>query len=369
MIVLSDEQIMLRDMAKSWVADRAPVSALRTVRTTYADHGSDPALYAEMAEMGWTGILIPEAHGGVDMGLVSLGLIAEELGRNLTASPLLSTSVAAVSAILRGDNEAKKAELLPAIATGSLTAALAIDEGAHHRPDNIAATARVDNDGWVLNGAKRGVAEALSADLLIVAAKTDDGIALFACPADKEGVEKTRLARIDSRGAADLRFTNVRLDKDALLGSGQPYVDHVLDALRAAQAAEMLGGAVQAFETTLDYLRTRVQFDHPIGSFQALQHRAADMMGEIELTRSAVYAALTALDTDDRDAPMLTSLAKAMAGQTFRAMAKEMIQMHGGIGMTDEHDAGLYLKRAHTADVELGNAAFHRERYAQFLNI
>ncbi len=369
MIVLSDEQIMLRDMAKSWVADRAPVSALRAVRTTYAGDGADLSLFAEMAEMGWTGILVPEAHGGVDMGMVSLGLIAEELGRNLTASPLLSTAVSAVAAIALGSNEAKKQELLPAIATGALIAALAMDEGPHHAPTTITASARKDGDGWVLNGAKRGVAEMPAAGLLIVAARTDDDIALFACPTDAPGIGKTQLARIDSRGAADVSFRDVRLDAGALLGSGQAYVDQVLDRTRAALAAEMLGGTMQAFETTLDYLRTRVQFDHPIGSFQALQHRAADMLGEIELTRSAVYAALSAIDQNSDEAPVLVSLAKAMAGDSFRAMAREMIQMHGGIGMTDEHDAGLYLKRAHLSDVTLGNAAFHRERYAQFLNL
>lgn len=369
MIVLSDEQIMLRDMARSWVADRAPIAALRAVRTTLSDTGFDPALYSEMAEMGWPSILIPEVYGGVDMGLVSLGLIAEELGRNLTASPLLSSAVAGASAILLGDNDAKKQELLPSIANGSLTIALATDEGAHHRPDLIATTAHRDGESWILNGSKYGVAEAFSAKMLIVTAQTDEGIAFFACPADTSGVEKVQLSRIDSRGAANLAFHSVRLDASSRLGLGQSYVDLVLDRTRAAQAAEMLGGMLQAFDTTLDYLKTRVQFDHPIGSFQALQHRAADMLGEIELTRSAVYAALSAHDEQQDDAPMLTSLAKALAGHSFRAMAKEMIQMHGGIGMTDEHDAGLYLKRAHTSDLTLGNAAFHRERYAHFLNI
>ncbi len=369
MIVLSDEQIMLRDMARSWVEDRAPISALRAVRTTYAEQGMDPALYQNMAEMGWCGILVEGALGGVDMGLVSFGVIAEELGRNLVASPLISTAVAAVSAISSGVNTKQKQELLPAIASGSLIAALAIDEGNHHRPDVVHTTARISGDTWVLEGMKRGVAEAVSADLLIVSAQTDDGIALFACPARTPGIERVPLNRIDSLGAADVRFNAVQLSSTALLGRGQAYVDRVLDWTRAALAAEMLGGTQQAFDTTLDYLKTRVQFDHPIGSFQALQHRMADMLGEIELARSAVYAALTAIDENSEEVPMLASLAKGIAGDSFRRMAREMIQMHGGIGMTDEHDAGLYLKRAHTCDLTMGNAAFHRERYAQFLNI
>lgn len=371
MIVLSEEQAMLRDMAKSWVADRAPVAAMRTVRTAYVETGYDPALYAEMAEMGWTSILVPEAHGGVDMGLVSLGLIAEELGRTLTASPLLSCAVGAISAILLGDNDSARAQWLPVLASGSHIATLAIDEGVRHHPADIETSATQDGKGWILNGTKRAVSEAMAADLLIVSARIEgtDEIALFTCPADAQGVERDRLHQIDSRGAANITLSQVQLDRSARLGSGLPYLDAVLDRVRAAIAAEMLGATAQAFDTTIDYLKTRVQFDHPIGSFQALQHRAADMLGEIQLARSAVYAALHAIDEGRDDRTMLVSLAKAMVGDTFRAMAREMIQMHGGIGMTDEHDAGLYLKRAHVADMTLGNAAFHRERYAQLLNL
>lgn len=368
MIVLSEEQTMLRDMARTWASNRVPVSALRAVPTVHRDKGCDPSLYAEMAEMGWTSILVPEIYGGVEMGLVSFGLVAEELGRNLAASPLIPSAVAAVSAIVLGDNDAKKQELLPALVDGSLIGTLAIDEGNHHRPGAMTTTAKRDGEGWLLNGGKRAVAEAMAANLLIIAARTDDDVALFACPADTPGVDRIQLAQIDSRGAANVTLSDVRLERTAMVGSGRIYLDQVLDRARAALSAEMLGGAVQAFETTMDYLKTRVQFDQPIGSFQALQHRAADMLGEIELTRSAVYAALAA-DEDSDDAPMLTSLAKSLAGDIFRAMAREMIQMHGGIGMTDEHDAGLYLKRAHAADLAFGNAAFHRERYARFLNI
>lgn len=370
MIVLNEEQTMLRDMAESWVMDRAPTSSVRQLRTKYHSTGFDPALYAEMAEMGWLGIIVPEENGGVGLDFVCLGLIAEQLGRNLVASPLLSSAVGAVNAVLLGSNETAQATLLPQIADGSLIIALALDDGPHHVPENVEATARKTDNGWVLNGHKRAVTEAVSAQKFIVLASLEDGQpALLLCPADGSGVVCEQLNQIDSRGAGSVTFTDVPLDSAAMLGSGTEYVSAVLDRCRAVLAAEMLGGAIQAFETTLEYLKTRVQFDHPIGSFQALQHRAAEIVGEIELARSAVYGALLAIDSGGPDVAGLVSLAKAMTGDLFRYVAREMIQMHGGIGMTDEHDAGLYLKRAHTADHLLGNAAFHRERYADLFEL
>ncbi|OCC23517.1 hypothetical protein MB02_10025 [Croceicoccus estronivorus] len=370
MIVLSEEDVMLKDMANGWTADRAPVPALRALRGQLADTGFDPALYAEMAEMGWPAILIPEEFGGVGMNRVSLGLIAEELGRNLVGSPLVWSAAGAVSALTLGTNQAAKEALLPQIANGSLAAALAIDDENHHRPHTISTTAQKYESGWVLSGAKRAVPDATGVGLLVIAAQLEDtSPALFSCPVDTAGVTLTSLDRIDSRGAADIVLDNVSLGPDALLGQGQDYLDTVLDSVRAILAAEMLGGTAQAFETTVEYMKTRIQFDQPIGSFQALQHRAADMLGEIVLARAAVYGALQAIDAGDADASRQVSLAKAIAGDCFRTMAREMIQIHGGIGMTDEHDAGLYLKRAHVLDHTLGNAAFHRERYARMLDI
>ena len=367
MILLSDEQAMLRDMARNWTGDRAPVAALRGLR---GGHGFDPALYAEMAAMGWPAILVPESAGGVGMDLVSLGLIVEELGRNLVASPLAASAAGAASAFLLGDDRARQSSWLARIAGGETIGALAIDDGNHHCPDRLTATARADGDGFVLEGGKRAVAEGGAADLLLVAAGLEDGRpALFACPAGTDGVARAALSRIDWRDAADIRFQQVRLPGDALLGAGRDYLDAVLDRARAVLAAEMLGGAVQAFDTTLDYLKTRVQFDHPIGSFQALQHRMADLVAELTLARAAVYEALGAIDAGRAGQGRAVSLAKALVGDAFRAMAQQMIQLHGGIGMTDEHDAGLYLKRAHVLDHCFGNAAFHRERYARLLGI
>lgn len=374
MIVLSEEQIMLQDMARNWVDSRAPVSALRALRENPEWHGFDPELYAEMVEMGWPGVLVPEAAGGVGMGFVSLGLIVEELGRNLVASPLVATAAGAVSAVLLGDSDLKDTYFAN-IVSGTERAALAIDSGNHHARSIRGTTARTDADGWILNGTKRAVPDASGATLLIVAARIDDAEpALFACPANAAGVSATPLDRIDSRSAADIGLENVRLPASALLGRGQAYLDAVFDRVCAVLAAEMLGGARQSFDTTLEYLKTRVQFGHPIGSFQALQHRMADLYAEIALVRAAVYDTLQSIDAGegapDKGTPgEKASLAKAMAGDCFRTMAREMIQLHGGIGMTDEHDAGLYLKRAHVLDHTLGNAAFHRARYASLLGI
>jgi alkylation response protein AidB-like acyl-CoA dehydrogenase len=378
MTILTEEQTMLQDAARAWAAERAPVTALRAVRSTHCVTGFDPTLYAEMVKMGWTGIIVPEAYGGFDFGYASFGIVAEELGRSLTASPLLSSAVTAASAIILGGAEAQKSDLLPRIVSGEIVSTLAIDEGARHGPAATAFTARKSGDGWRLSGTKRPVAEGMSASQFIVVARTSgspgdaDGISLFLCLADAPGVSRTALHQIDSRGAAIVECQDVALPAEALLGEldrGLPLLDKVLDRSRAVLAAEMLGSTLQAFEATVDYLKTRVQFGKPIGSFQALAHRATDMLGEIELTRSAVYSALHTIDEDSADVPALTSLAKALAGKTMRHVAREMIQMHGGIGMTDEHDAGLYLKRAQAADVALGNSAFHRERYATLIGL
>lgn len=367
-LALTEEQAMIREAASGWTAERAPTTALRALRTEFAATGHDPALYAEMAEMGWAGVTVPEADGGLGMGFAAAGTIAEELGKTLAASPLIGSGVVASSVLVRAGSADQKAEWLPRIVAGEAVVALALDEGAHHDPSRIALEARRDGDGWVLDGIKRPVFDGPAADAFIVAARSERGLCLFVCPAGLAGIERTVLRQVDSRGAAVVRFSQCGLPATALIGedgAAAAVLEHALDRGRAVLAAEMLGSTQAAFDTTLEYLRTRVQFDKPIGAFQALQHRAADMLAEIELTRSAVRAALVALDHGDPDEARLVSLAKALAGKTFRKVAQEMVQMHGGIGMTDEHDAGLYLKRAHAADMTWGNAAFHRARYAE----
>ena len=282
----------------------------------------------------------------------------EELGRTLTASPLLASGLAAASALILGGSEVQKSTWLPKIAEGTAVGALAIDEGAHHAPDKVAATF----SGGKLTGKKAFVLEGMAADILIVSAKGPDGAGLFLVKADDKGVKRTRLHLADSRGAANIEFDGAAAEP---LSGGAELIEKVLDRARAGVAAEMLGSALQAFETTLDYLKVRVQFGQVIGSFQALQHRAAKMFTDLELSRSAVEAALAAIDADSPEVPELVSLAKAKMGDTFHLVSNEMVQMHGGIGMTDAHDAGFYLKRARAAEAAFGNQAFHRDRYAR----
>ena len=358
MAVLSEEQSMLRDAAKSWVQEKSPVTAFRKMRDSGADLGYDAAAWNEMAEMGWAGVIIPEEYGGSEFGYLSMGLILEELGRTLTASPLLSSALAAASALILGGSDAQKSEWLPKIAEGTAVATLAVDEGPHHAPDKVTATFA----GGKITGKKTFVLEGMAASLLVVSAKGPDGIGLYLVKADDAGVTRHRLSLADSRGAANVEFNGAAAEP---LTGGAATLEKVLDRARAGVAAEMLGSALQAFETTLDYLKVRVQFGQVIGSFQALQHRAAKMFTDLELSRSAVEAALAAIDADSPDVPELVSLAKAKMGDTFHLVSNEMIQMHGGIGMTDAHDAGFYLKRARAAEAAYGNQAFHRDRYAK----
>lgn len=374
MAVLTEEQTLLRDAAKAWVRDKSPVAALRKLRDSGNADGFDRAAWREICEMGWAGILIPEAYGGSEMGYGSLGLVLEETGRTLTASPLVASALAATSALLLGGSEAQKQAWLPRIASGETIATLAVDETAHHAPERITLEGAPRNDGWALSGRKLFVLDGGAADLLIVAARTSgrpgerQGITLFLVPGDAKGLTRHKLKTVDSRGAADLSFDGVILGAEAVLGAvdrGFDILEATLDRARAGLAAEMLGTATQAFEITLDYLKTRTQFGQVIGTFQALQHRAAKMFTEIELARSCVEAALAAIDAGANDVPALASLAKAKAGDALHLLSNEIVQMHGGIGMTDAHDAGLYLKRARTAEAAFGGSSYHRDRYAK----
>lgn len=371
MASLSEEQRMLRDAAAEWVRDNAPVASFRKLRERDPEIGYFPELYAEMAQLGWTGILIPERYGGSEFGCVGMGLVLEQLGRQLVASPLVSSAVAAASALVLGGSDAQRQRWLPGIASGEVVATLAVDEGIRHTPRALTARATRTADGWRLDGVKRPVLHGMGADLLVTAARVAPSgaageIKLFVVESGAAGLRRTRLHELEPRGAAIVEFDGVAVkDTDVLDATGQAeyLLDRVLDRARACMAMEMLGAAQQAFETTLEHLKTRVQFGQVIGAFQALQHRAAVLYGELELTRSAVETALRALDDDSDSAPAQVSLAKALAGETFRRIAAEMIQLHGGIGMTEEHDAGLYFKRARATDVSYGDVAFHRERY------
>lgn len=351
MAALNDEQTMLRDMVREWSDRESPVSVFRKLRKAAPAEGYDPAAWSALGEMGLAGIVIPEAFGGTEFGFLSLGLVLEQLGRNLAASPLASTAAAA-SAIVLGGSDAAKSEWLPKIASGEVVATLAIDEGPVHDPAKIATTV---TDGK-LSGTKAFVAEGDSAAVFVVAAV--DGLYLVA---GGTGVTRAPRHMTDSRSHAQVTFDNAPAEKLGDTG----LTAQAIDRATAAVCAEMLGLAEQAFHTTNDYLKTRVQFGQPLSTFQALQHRMAKMFTELELMRSAVEGALEAIDAGRSDVDQAVSLAKAIAGDTLHLVSREMIQLHGGIGMTDEHDAGFYLKRARVLETMWGNAAFHRERFAR----
>jgi alkylation response protein AidB-like acyl-CoA dehydrogenase len=352
---LSEEQQLLKDSARDFFREQAPVSRLRKQRDA-KKNGRDPELWRDIAAMGWAGIIIPEEFGGAGLGYVGLGVVLEQGGRTLAASPLHSSALVGASALLLAGTDAQKREWLPKIASGEVIAALAVDEGAHHAPGK----SKLKVEGDRLSGEKRYVADGHIADLLIVAG----GDALYLVKADAAGVTRRELITADSRGAADISFTNVAAEK---MNGGADVIDAILDRARIGLAAEMVGTATEAFEITSEYLKTRRQFGQVIGGFQALQHRAAKLFTDLELTRSCVMAALDALDRNAEDIAEYASLAKARASDTLHLASNEMVQLHGGIGMTDEHDAGLYLKRARTAEALYGGASFHRDRYATLL--
>jgi alkylation response protein AidB-like acyl-CoA dehydrogenase len=371
MAILTEEQLILRDAAKSWVQEKSAVTAFRRLRSAGTGLGFDPEAWKGQAAMGWAGVVIPETFGGSDFGYLSMGLILEEMGRTLTASPLFASGLAAASAIKLGASNEQKATWLPKIADGSFIATLAIDEDARHTPERVATVGTGSGRGYTITGRKTFVIEGPAAGLFIVSARTAgkaadvDGISLFLVKGDAAGMTRQNLQTADGRGVSHIRFEEVDGELMGEQGRGWPVLDATLDRARAGISAEMLGMAAQAFETTLDYLKTRAQFGQVIGSFQALQHRAARMFTELELGRSVVEAALQAIDKGSPEVSELASLAKAKMGDTLHLISNEMIQMPGGIGMTDAHDAGLYLKRARACAAAFGNQALHRERYAQ----
>lgn len=373
MLVLNEDQVLLRDSAKGFLADRAPVAAFRKLRESRKPEGFERALWADMAEMGWPGILVPEAFGGLGFGFVGAGLICEEMGRNLTAAPFLSTAMMAATALARAGTEAQKHRWLPAIAAGEAVIAPAIDETRHHDPAGTALQATKSGNGFSLSGAKTFVIDAPAADALIVAARTAGspgeiaGITLFLLDAKAKGIRVEPGIMVDSRAAARVIFENVEATGADILGEtdhGHGLLEIMLGAGRAGLAAELSGIATETFERTVAYLRERKQFGRTIGSFQALQHRAAHLFCEVEVARSAVLAALQKLDAEPDKAGFAVSLAKAKAAQAARLAGLEGIQMHGGIGMTDDFDIGLFVKRMQVAGELFGNADFHADRVA-----
>ena len=300
-------------------------------------------------------------------------MILQECAKTLTPSPLFATGVLGAYAISQFGTKEQQEKYLPQIANGEITTALAIDETSHHNPFHIKMTATKDKSNYVLNGKKIFVIDGASADLLIVLTRTSGnlgdstGLTLFLIDSSTSGIKKIKLDMADSRNYANISFDSVKVNDSQILGDEETAgetVENILDVGRIAISAEMLGNAESAFNITLDYLKQRKQFGATIGSFQALQHRAAEMFCEIELTKSSVMAAMRAADENSNELQRLSSLSKTIAGETLHLVSNEAIQMHGGIGMTDEYDVGFFLKRARVAEQIFGSSKYHTERYA-----
>ena len=372
-LVLNEEQRLLQDTARDFLAANAPVEALRELRDSRDPLGYSSELWQQMTELGWASIILPEQYGGLEFGFLGLGVVLEETGRTLAASPLFASAVVGASALLLGGSDNQKESLLPAIAAGELTVALALEESHHHRPTAITTSAAIDGGDYVINGDKTFVLDGHSADKLIVVARTSGsdrdsaGLTLLLVDRDSAGVAVQRTVTTDSRNTANITFTDVRVGKDALLGAadeGWAVLEPVLDRGRVAIAAEMMGLVLESFERTVEYLKEREQFGALIGSFQALQHRAAHIQAEIELARSVILQALSTVDEAPEQLPLLASLAKARLNELAKLVTNEAVQMHGGIGVTDELEIGFFLKRARVAMQIFGDTGFHKDRYA-----
>ncbi len=368
-VILSEEQLLLRESAQTFLADQSPVSRMRELRDDFDDTGYTPALWKQMADLGWLGILIAEEHGGSDMGLGELGVVLHECGRVLAPEPLLSTLLLGANAIRLGDNEALQKDVLPAVAEGDRIVAFALEESGRFDPYGVATRAESAGGGHTITGTKTHVLDAHVADQIVVVARTAgdagdrEGLALFLVDANAKGVSITRTRRIDGRNAALVELDGVEVGADRMLG-GSDLLDQVIDQATVGLAAEMIGTAEEAFERTLTYLKDREQFGSKIGTFQALRHRAAEMFSELEFARSVVRDALSAVDEGRDDASLCVSAAKAQTSKAARLVGAEAIQMHGGIGMTDEEEIGLFFKRLKAAELSLGDATYHRRRFA-----
>ncbi|WOH66755.1 acyl-CoA dehydrogenase family protein [Bradyrhizobium sp. BWA-3-5] len=373
-LILTEEQSMLRDSARGLISDKAPVSHLRHLRDSKDETGFSRDLWKSFAEMGFSGLLVPENFGGSGLGYVEAGVVMEEIGRTLMPSPFLSTAVLAASALSRGGNEAQKSAHLPDIADGSLLAALAVDEGTKHRPLQINLQAVRSGNGFKLSGAKALVVDGHTADLLIVAGRTGgapgerNGLTLFLVDPKAKGVAIERTVMVDAHNAARIAFDNVEVNADQVLGEvdqGYQLLDGLLNIGRGAVASEMVGLSEEVFGRTVTYLKERKQFGKLIGEFQALQHRAAQLYVDIEITRAAVLKALQALDGDFDHAGAAIAVAKARAGTTATQAVQEGVQMHGGMGMTDQFDIGFFMKRARVCQELFGDSNYHADQLAR----
>ncbi len=367
-LVLTEEQTMLRDSARNFLAAEAPVAHLRALRDAKDAKGYSPALWQRSTEMGFAGVLVPEAHGGLGLTLTDAAVIAEEIGRTLAPMPFLSTAVMGASLLAAGGNAALAGKWLPHIAGGKAIVAVAIDEQPRHRPQAIATKAVAQGQGYRLEGEKLLVVDGHVADVLLVVARLEAGrLGIFAVDPRASGVGIERSIMLDAHNAARIKVANVEVAGDAVLSlNAGDLVEDTLDRARVCVAAELLGAGDEAFQRTLSYLKERQQFGRKIGEFQGLQHRASMLYCDLELARASILRAAEAID-EARDAKarrMAVSVAKAKACATAGLAVQEGVQMHGGIGMTDAFEMGFFMKRVRVLQELFGDASFHEDRLA-----
>jgi alkylation response protein AidB-like acyl-CoA dehydrogenase len=368
----SEEQEMLRESARGLLEKECPSTVLR--RLIDDDRGYDPELWRKMAGLGWTGLVVPEAYGGAGLSYVDLVLVLEEMGRVILPSPFIWTAMVA-EAIKRVGSEEQKSALLTKIAAGDLIATVAwMEPSGLWDAEGIAMPSRKRGNGFTLDGIKLFVNDAHIADYLLVAARTSGkGITLFAIETARAGITVTPLKTMDStRRLSEVKFDNVKASATDVVGSigdGWKTLAEILDRGKVMIAAEMMGGAQKVLDMSVEYAKVRVQFGRPIGSFQAVQHKCANMMIDVEGGKSAVYYAAWAVSNEVAEAPLAAALCKAAASDAYRRVSADGIQVHGGIGFTWDHDMHLYFKRAKSSEFTFGDATYNRELVAQGINL
>ena len=369
-LVINEEQNMLKSSAKELLDLKSPISLMRELRDDNYNQ-FDPDLWKEMVEMGWTALTVPEEYNGLNFGYVGLGQVIEEMGKKLTVSPMISTVLVSTTIVGLSKNEVLKSKLFDEIMSGKKLCTLAHEESSHHNPNIDLSIISNNNEKFILNGKKRFVIDGTISDYLIVSANSESNgsLELVIIDSKSKGITFNNKVHMDSKIYSDISFNNVEFSKDNFLSTendGKKILRKALDIACVGLAAEMLGNIQQAFDMTIQYLKEREQFGVKIGSFQALQHRSAIMFGEIELCKSIVLKALQAIDSGDENLPELASLAKSKLGLTSNLVTNEAVQMHGGIGVTDDADIGFFLKRVRVSQRIFGDSNYHLDRVAKF---
>ena len=369
-LVINEEQNMLKSSAKELLDLKSPISLMRELRDDNYNQ-FDPDFWKEIVEMGWTALTVPEEYNGLNFGYVGLGQVIEEMGKKLTVSPTISTVLVSTTIVGLSKNEVLKSKLFDEIMSGKKLCTLAHEESSHHNPNIDLSIISNNNEKFILNGKKRFVIDGTISDYLIVSANSEfnGSLELVIIDSKSKGITFNNKVHMDSKIYSDISFNNVEFSKDNFLSTendGKKILKKALDIACVGLAAEMLGNIQQAFDMTIQYLKEREQFGVKIGSFQALQHRSAIMFGEIELCKSIVLKALQAIDSGDENLPELASLAKSKLGLTSKLVTNEAVQMHGGIGVTDDADIGFFLKRVRVSQRIFGDSNYHLDRVAKF---